>query len=86
MFSPLLVWGMLYLVSRLGGISPALFAPWLRVGFVVLMGVSLIFFVFDRSRLSDVVAIHAWGFFGADVWIRRHYKQETEQLVTSLNL
>jgi len=86
MFTPLLVWGVLYLLSRLAGISPGLFTPWLRAGFVVLMGVSLIFFVFDRTRLSDIVAIHAWGLFGADMWIRRRYKQETEQLVTSLKL
>lgn len=86
MFSPLLVWGVLYLAWRLGGILPTLFTPWLRAGFFVLMSVSLIFFVFDRTRLSDVVAIHAWGLFGADVWIRRHYKQETEQNVISLKL
>jgi hypothetical protein len=86
MLTPLLVWGVLYLVWRLGGISPTLLTPWLRGGFLVLMGVSLIFFVFDRTRLSDVVAIHAWGLFGADLWIRRHYKQETEQLVISLKL
>jgi GH35 family endo-1,4-beta-xylanase len=51
------------------------------------MGVSLILFVLDRTRLSDVVAIHAWGLFGADMWIRRRYKQhDTEPLVTSLKL
>ncbi len=88
MFTPALVWGVLYLTSRLGGISPTRFMPWLKAGFVVLMGVSLILFVFDRTHLSDVVAIHAWGLFGAEVWITRHYKvqQKTEQLVTSLNL
>lgn len=88
MLTPVLVWGVLYATSRLGGISPTRFMPWLRAGFFVLMGVSLILFVFDRTHLSDVVAIHAWGLFGAEVWITRHYKvqQKTEQLVTSLNL
>jgi len=86
MFSPLLVWGLLYLASRLSGISPTRFTPWLRTGFVVLMGVYLISFIFDRTRFSDVVAIHAWGLFGAELWIKRHYKQEAAQLVTSLKL
>jgi len=88
MLTPVLVWGVLYLTSRLGSISPTRFMPWLRAGFVVLMGVSLILFVFDRTQLSDVVAIHAWGLFGAEVWITRRYKvqQKTQQLVTSLDL
>jgi hypothetical protein len=86
MFSPLLVWGALYLASRLGGISPTRFAPWLRTGFVVLMGVSIVLFIFDRTRLANVVAIHAWGFYGAELWIKLRYKQEAEQLVTSLKL
>jgi hypothetical protein len=60
MFSPLLVWGALYIASRLGGISATRFAPWLRTGFVVLMGVSIVLFIFDRTRLASVVAIHAW--------------------------
>jgi hypothetical protein len=52
------------------------------------MVVSLIWFVFDHTHLSDVVAIHAWGLFGAEVWITRHYKvqRKNEPLVTSLNL
>jgi hypothetical protein len=86
MFSPLVVWGLLYLASRLGGISPTRFAPWLRTGFVVLMVVSIIFFIFDRTRIANVVAIHTWGFYGAELWIRVHFKQEAEQLVTSLKL
>jgi hypothetical protein len=86
MFSPLLVWGMLFLASRLGGIAPTRFAPWLRTGFVVLMGVSIMLFIFDRTRLANVVTIHAWGFYGAELWIKLHYKQEAEQLVTSLKL
>lgn len=88
MFTPVLVWGALYLTSRLSGISPTRFVPWLRAGFVVLMVVSLILFVFDHTHLSDVIAIHAWGLFGAEVWITRHYKvqQKTKPLVTSLNL
>ena len=87
MFTPLLVWGALYLVSHLGCVAPTRFTPWLRAGFLVLMGLSLIFFVFDRTRSSDVIAIHAWGLFGADMWIRHRTKQhETELLVTSLKL
>jgi|HubBroStandDraft_5_1064220.scaffolds.fasta_scaffold515356_2 hypothetical protein len=85
MFTPALVWGVLYLTSRLGRISPIQFMPWLKAGFVVLMGVSLTLFVFDHTHLSNVVAIHAWGLFGAKLWIARHQKQETKQLV-SLNL
>jgi hypothetical protein len=87
MFTPLLVWGALYLVSRLGGIAPTRLTPWLRASFLVLIGLSLILFVFDRTRLSDIVGIHAWGLFGADMWIRRRCKQyDTEPLVTSLKL
>jgi len=86
MFSPLLIWGLLYLASRLGGISPTRFTPWLRTGFVVLMGVSLILFVVDHTHLSDVLAIHAWGLFGADMWIKRQNEQEAEQLTTLLKL
>jgi hypothetical protein len=86
MFTPVLVWGVLYLTSRLGGISPTRFTPWLRAGFLVLMGGSLILFVFDRTHLSDVVAIHAWGLFGAELWIERHHKQDSKELVTSLKL
>ena len=86
MFTPVLVWGLLYLTSRLGGISPTRFMPWLKADFVVLMGVSLTLFAFDRTHLSNVVAIHAWGLFGAQLWIQRHYKQETKELVTSLKL
>ena len=87
MSTPLLVWAVLYLLSRVGGISPTRFRPLLRVGFVVLMGVSLMLFVFDRTRLSHIVAIHAWGIFGAQLWITRRYKQEkTEPLLTSLKL
>lgn len=90
MLTPVLVWGALYLVSRLGGISPKRFAPWLRVGFLVLMGMSLILFVLDRTHLSDIVGIHAWGLFGAELWIKRRYKldiaQDAGQLMTSLKL
>jgi hypothetical protein len=90
MSTPVLVWAVLYLVSRLGGISPKRFMPWLKAGFVVLMGVSLMLFVLDRTHLSDIVAIHAWGLFGADLWIKRRYKldieQDSGQLVTSLKL
>jgi GH35 family endo-1,4-beta-xylanase len=50
------------------------------------MGVSLILFAVDRTHLSDVMAIHAWGLFGAQLWIQHHYKQETKELVTSLKL
>jgi hypothetical protein len=86
MSTPVVVWGVLYLVSRLGGISSRRFQPLLRVGFVVLMGVSLLLFVFDRTLLSDVVAIHAWGLFAAEMWIGRHHKRDAPPLVTSLKL
>ena len=79
LFTPLLVWGLLYLTSRLGDISPMRFMPWLRAGFFVLLGASLALFAFDRTHLSNVVAIHAWGLFGAQLWIQRHYKQETSE-------
>lgn len=86
MLTPLLIWGALYLASRLGGIPVTSFTPWLRAGFVVLMVISLILFVLDHTHLSDVVAIHAWGLFGAEMWIARRHKQETKELVTSLKL
>jgi hypothetical protein len=84
--SPLLVWCVLYLACRLGGISPTRFTPWLRAGFFVLMVVSIIFFIFDHTRIANVVAIQGWGLYGAELWIKHHYKQEAEQLVTSLKL
>jgi hypothetical protein len=86
MFSPALVWGLLYLTSRLGRVPLTRFTPWLRTGFVVLMGISLMLFVFDRTRLSNVVAIHAWGLFGAELWVQRRRKQEAGQFLTSLKL
>lgn len=86
MFTPVLVWGLLFVVSRLGGVSPTRFSPWLRIGFLVLSGPYLILSVFDRTRWLDVVAVHAWGLFAADVWIQRKYKQQVEPLVTSLKL
>jgi|ERR1039458_1435620 hypothetical protein len=84
--TPVAVWGMLYFASRLGGISLIRFLPWLRAEFVVLMGTSLMLFVFDRTSASDVVALHAWGLFGAQLWIGRHYKLDTRQFLTSLKL
>jgi hypothetical protein len=86
MSTPLVVWGVLYVAYRLTGISLTRFQPWLRIGFVVLMGVSLIGFVFDHTFLSNIISIHAWGLFGANVWITRHYKLDTQPLVTSLKL
>jgi hypothetical protein len=50
----------------------------------VLGGIGLILFVFDRTRLSHMLEIHGWGFFGAYMWIKRRYK-ESENL-TSLKL
>jgi hypothetical protein len=42
------------------------------------MGVSIVLFVFDRTRLANVLAIQRWGFYGAELWIRHHDKQKTE--------
>jgi hypothetical protein len=50
------------------------------------MVVSIIFFIFDHTRIANVVAIQGWGLYGAELWIKHHYKQEAEQLVTSLKL
>jgi GH35 family endo-1,4-beta-xylanase len=51
------------------------------------MGVFLVLVVLDRTRWSDIVAIHAWGLFGAHSWIVHRYKQEgTKPLVTSLEI
>jgi hypothetical protein len=85
-FSFLPVWGVLYLASRLGSISLIRFTPWLRAGFIVLLGASLILFVFDRTRLANVLAIHAWGLFGAQYWTGRNNKREPQEVVTSLKL
>ena len=85
--SPVLVWGVLYLASRLGGISPTRFTPWLRAGFFVLMVLSITFIVFDRTRLGNFVSLHGWGLYSAELWIKHHYKHEREEeLVTSLKL
>ncbi|HVO81378.1 MAG TPA: hypothetical protein VMT28_11640 [Terriglobales bacterium] len=87
MATPLAVWGMLYLACRLRGIPLPRLVPWLKGGFVALMGTSLVLFVFDRTHLSDAVAVNAWGLFGAQVWIERRYKMlETRGELTSLNL
>ena len=86
-FSPLLVWGALYLCVRLGGISPLRFTPWLRAVFLALMGVFLILVVLDRTRWSDIVSIHAWALLGADLWIKRRYKQDQpEPLLNPLKI
>jgi predicted nicotinamide N-methyase len=51
------------------------------------MGVFLVLAVLDRTRWSDIVAIHAWALFGANSWIARRYKQEVAKpLLTSLEL
>jgi len=86
-FTPLLVWGALWLLSRFSGVSPTRFTPGLRTGFVVLIVVSLVLLAFDHARLSRLFNLHAWGLFVANAWIARHYKQgKTEQLLTSLKL
>ena len=86
MFTPVAVWGILYFASRLGGISPIRFLPWLKAGFFVLMGTSVVLFLFDRTLASDLVAMHAWGLMGAQSWIGRRYKVDTKQLLTVLKL
>ena len=86
MSTPFVIWGVLYLACRLSGISPARLQPWLRIGFRVLVGASLIEFVFDRSFLSNIISLQAWGLFGANVWITRHYKLDTKSPITSLRL
>lgn len=83
--SPVLVWGLLYIASRVGNVPLIRFAPWLKFGFAFLLGVSLVLFVFDRTHLSDAVAIHAWGLFGANLWVNRHQNTEGKQAITSLN-
>jgi hypothetical protein len=50
------------------------------------LGVSLVLFVFDRTHLSDAVAIQAWGLFGANLWVNRHQNAEGKQAITSLKL
>jgi hypothetical protein len=85
--TPLLVWGVLYLLSRLGGISPPRFIPWLKAGFFVLVGAWFVLVVLDRTRWSEIVMIHAFGLFGASSWIMHRYKREqTKTLLTSLEL
>jgi hypothetical protein len=88
--TPLLVWALLYLASRVAGILPTRFLPWLRTGWFALMVVSLISFIGDHDRLANILLIHAGGLSGAELWIRRHHKlnfeQRDENLVTSLKL
>jgi hypothetical protein len=87
MLTPLLVWAALYLLSRFAGISPTRFAPWLRAGFILLMGVYVTLFAFGHTGLSDIFAIHAWGLLVANLWIKRRYRQEmAESVLTSLKL
>jgi hypothetical protein len=50
------------------------------------MVLSITFIVFDRTRLANFVALHGWGLYGAELWIKHHYKQEGEEVVTSLKL
>jgi len=86
--TPLLVWALLYLASRVAGILPTRFLPWLRTGWFALMVVSLISFIGDHDRLANILLIHAGGLSAAELWIRRYYKLDLEQrdndLVTSL--
>jgi len=84
--SPVLVWGVLYLVSRLGGIAPTRFTPWLRAGFFVLILLDITLFVFDHTHLANFASLHGWGLYSAELWIKRRYKYEREELVTSLKL
>ena len=84
-FSPLLVWGALYLAWRLGRIPLARFVPWLRAGFVVLLGVRIVLAVSGSNHWSDIVMTNAWGLFGAHLWTTRGRKKESETLI-SLNL
>jgi hypothetical protein len=43
------------------------------------MVVSLISFVGDHDRLANILLINAGGLSGAELWIRRHYKLNSEQ-------
>jgi len=85
-FTPLLVWGALWLLSRCGGISPTRFTPWLKTGFVVLIVVSLFLFAFDHTPLSSFLNLHAWGLWTANLWITKNGQEKAQQLLTSLNL
>ena len=87
MLTPVLVWGLLYAVSRLGNIEPKRFLPRLQFGFVLLLGASVLLFAFDHPHLSNVLAIHAWGMYGAAAWIRHHLREEDPQpVITSIKL
>jgi hypothetical protein len=87
--SPVAVWGMLYFASRISRISPVRFLPWLKAGYFVLAGTSLVLFLFNRTSIADVAFIHAWGLMAAQLWICRHFKVDTlqpQQNLTFLNL
>jgi hypothetical protein len=48
---------------------------------------SLVLLAFDRTFLSNVLMIQAWGLLGADGLLNRRYKEEqSNDVVTSLNL
>src|SRR5450755_3857131 len=72
--SPAVVWVLLYFASRLSRISPVRFLPWLKAGYFVLAGSSLVLFVFNRTSMADVTFLHALGLQAAQLWICRHFK------------
>jgi hypothetical protein len=81
-FSPLLTLGAIYLASRLGGISPIRFARWIGIVNLILFCVSLGLFVFDRPHIGNALALHAWALYGAQLWIKHHYKRNSANPAT----
>ena len=81
---PLLVWGLLYLASRFGGISLTRFIPWLRIGGIVLLGLSAMLLVFD-VRWRGVVDIQGGALLAAAGWLKQRYKVD-EPVMISLHI
>ncbi len=73
-----MLWALLYLLLRFGKIDPGRLLPWLRFGFVSLIGVSLLLFVFGQEQLSNVLFVYGFGLKLAEDFIRRRTPKEDQ--------
>jgi hypothetical protein len=80
-----LPWLVLYVVAD-RSTSLRLFVPWLRGISVALLGLSIVLYALDYTRLSNILSIYFWGFFCAVNWLGNRYKLYPPPVVTSLNI
>jgi hypothetical protein len=80
-----LIWFVLYLAVRFRGIDLQNWSSLVSAGFIVLMAVGLGFDASDYAHVASVLQLNAWGFFGAAMWLRQHYRDRTP-VVQGLNI